>query len=71
MCVAVETLYSCHQHKRRGIVADSASHVVGLHPTFSRHAKAETSFALVIWLNENVLFYNIYNRAIRLRSKRM
>ena len=22
--------------------------------TFSRHAKAETSFALVIWLNENV-----------------
>jgi hypothetical protein len=27
---------------------------VGFHPTFSRHAKAETSFALVIWLNENV-----------------
>ena len=32
---------------------------------------AGTCFALVIWLNENVLFYNIYNRAIRLRSKRM
>ena len=26
----------------------------GSHPTFSRHAKAQTSLALVIWLNENV-----------------
>ena len=25
------------------------------HPTFSRHAIAQTSLALVIWLNENVL----------------
>lgn len=28
--------------------------VVGFHPTFSRYAKAEACFALVIWLNENV-----------------
>ena len=27
---------------------------VGFHPTFSRHAKADASIVLVIWLNENV-----------------
>jgi len=27
---------------------------VGFHPTFSRHAKINTSFILVIWLIENV-----------------
>ena len=25
--------------------------------TFSRHGKAQASLALLIWLNENVLFY--------------
>jgi len=28
---------------------------VAFHATFSRHAKAQASLALVIWLNENVL----------------
>ena len=28
--------------------------VVGFHPTFSCHTIAETSLALVVWLNENV-----------------
>jgi len=28
--------------------------LVEFHPSFSRHAKAKASFALVIWLNENV-----------------
>ena len=27
---------------------------VGFHPSFSRHAIADASIALVIWLNENV-----------------
>ena len=29
---------------------------VGFYPTFSRHAKADASIVLVIWLNENVVF---------------
>ena len=29
---------------------------IGFHPSFSRHAKDQTSLALVIWLNENVPF---------------
>jgi len=29
---------------------------IGFHPLFSRHAKDQTSLALVIWLNENVPF---------------
>ena len=28
---------------------------VDLYPTFSRHTIAQTSLALVVWLNENVV----------------
>ena len=31
-----------------------ACELVELHSTFSRHAKAQASLAVVIWLNENV-----------------
>ena len=38
---------------------------VGFHPSFSRHAIADASIALVIWLNENVVFFrSAYNKVI-------
>ena len=35
---------------------------VAFHATFSRHAKAQTGLALVIWLNENVAFHATFSR---------
>ena len=35
---------------------------VGFHPSFSRHAIADASIALVIWLNENVGFHPSFSR---------
>ena len=32
---------------------------LGFHPSFSRHGKAQASLALLIWLNENVLFSSV------------
>ena len=28
--------------------------IVGFHPSFSRHGRAQTSLVLLMWLNENV-----------------
>ena len=36
--------------------------IVGLYPSFSRHAKDKVNFSLVIWLNENVGSYPSFSR---------
>ena len=54
-------LYFWHRPEgcRRAIRSISPCHGVGFHPTFSRHGIAQilSALALLIWLNEKVLFH--------------
>ena len=43
------------QLRQQGQLRLSDGKKVGFQPSFSRHAKADASIALVIWLNEKVV----------------